>query len=205
MSARVLVVDDKPHLLELVGSILEGTYEVTRAPDGGAALALIESEPFDVVVSDIRMPRADGFAVLSAVRRRSAETQVVLLTGYASIQDAVAAIRKGAYDYVEKPFDPADLALVVARALERRRAGTGQVPWEVPGAAGAAGAPGRRTFREAVAAARDRASRDYLIWLMRKFGGNVTQACREAGLERESLHRLLRQAGVRTEQFKRAC
>jgi CheY-like chemotaxis protein len=69
MTARVLVIDDKLHLLEVMASILESAYEVTRAPDGREALALIESQPFDVVVSDIRMPYADGFGVLEGCSR----------------------------------------------------------------------------------------------------------------------------------------
>ena len=200
MTARMLVVDDKPHLREMVATILERAYEVTRASDGREALALIESQPFDVVVSDIRMPFADGFAVLEAVRRKSAQTQVVLLTGYASVPDAVVAMRKGAFDYIEKPFDPDMLTLVVSRAIERSR--QGQAAGSEVLATGVGQAPGRVTFRQAVADARDRASRDYLVWLMSRYGGNVTQACRAAGLQRESLHRVLRQAGIRTEPFK---
>lgn len=199
--ARVLVVEDKPHLLELVAAILEEAYEVTKAGDGAAALALIEAQSFDVVVTDVRMPHADGFQVLAAARRRSAETQIVLLTAYASVPDAVAAMREGAYDYVEKPFDPDNLALVVARALEQRR--HPQSPRSDLGVSGVGEAPARKGFREAVATARDRASRDYLVRLMRDFDGNVTRASTEAGLARESLHRVLRRHGIRPEEFKK--
>ncbi len=200
--ARVLVVEDKAHLLDLVASILEEAYEVTKASDGAAALALIESsQPFDVIVTDVRMPRADGFHVLAAARRFSPDTQVVLLTAYASVSDAVAAMRAGAYDYVEKPFDPDNLALVVARALEQRR--DPQSRRMDLGGAGAGEPPATRGYRQVVADARDRVSREYLVRLMRTFDGNVTRASSEAGLARESLHRVLRRYGVRPEEFKK--
>jgi DNA-binding NtrC family response regulator len=203
--ARVLVVEDKPHRLDLVASILAESHDVTKAPDGAEALGILEAQPpFDVVVTDVRMPKADGFQVLAAARRRDPDTQVVLLTAYASIADAVAAMREGAYDYVEKPFLPDNLALVVARALEKRRN-----PRTPPLELGRAGAGGggelgaRKGFREVVSTARDRASHDYLVRLMREFQGNVTKASRVAGLARESLHRVLRRYGVRPEDFKK--
>jgi DNA-binding NtrC family response regulator len=200
--ARLLVVEDKPHLLDLIVSILGEAHDVTKASDGGEALALLEAqEPFDVVVTDVRMPRADGFQVLAAARRRHPDTQVVLLTAYASIPDAVAAMRDGAYDYVEKPFHPDSLSLVVARALERRRnPASPRVDLE---GTGAGGAPARKGFRDVVTFARDNASRDYLVRLLQEFDGNVTRASRVAGLARESLHRVLRRYGVKPEDFKK--
>jgi two-component system response regulator HydG len=195
---RVLVAEDKPHILDLVASTLDETCTVYRAADGGQALALIEAEaPFDVVVTDMRMPVANGFAVLAAVRRRSADTQVILLTAYASVPDAVAAMRQGAYDYLEKPFDPDALALTVARAAEQRRT-HGAPPVDL----GAASDPQRRGFHSTVTAARERVSRDYLVALLREFGGNVAKAARGAGLQRESLYRLLRRYGLRPDDFK---
>ena len=118
---RVLVVDDKENLLKLFAKILAEGYHLTTAQDGARALALLAGEPFDVVVTDIRMPGAGGFEVLSAVKARSPSTEVVMMTGYATVADAVLAMKCGAYDYLEKPFDPDAAALVVARAAERKR------------------------------------------------------------------------------------
>jgi DNA-binding NtrC family response regulator len=117
----VLVVDDKENMLKLFSRILGGAYSVTTASDGERALSLLASREFDVVVTDIQMPGADGFAVLREVKRRAPATEVVLITAYASVPKAVEAMREGAYDYLAKPFDPDEVALVVARALERRR------------------------------------------------------------------------------------
>jgi DNA-binding NtrC family response regulator len=119
--ARILVVDDKENILKLFARILGDAYEVTSAADGGRAISLIGGQEFDVIVTDLRMPGADGFEVLRAAKARAPDTEVILMTAYASVQDAVTAMKQGAYDYLQKPFDPDDASLVVARALERKR------------------------------------------------------------------------------------
>jgi DNA-binding NtrC family response regulator len=118
---RILVVDDKENMLGLFTRILGEEHEVTTAADGARALSLVATREFDVVVTDIKMPGAGGFEVLAAVKSRSPDTEVVMMTGFASVQDAVEAMKRGAYDYLEKPFDPDAAGLVVARALERRQ------------------------------------------------------------------------------------
>jgi DNA-binding NtrC family response regulator len=120
-SARVLVADDKENMLKLVARILGDAYEVTTAADGNRAISLIGAQEFDVILTDLRMPGADGFEVLRAAKARAPDTEVVMMTAYATVQDAVAAMKQGAYDYLTKPFDPDDALLVVARALERKR------------------------------------------------------------------------------------
>lgn len=119
--ARILVVDDKENMLKLFARILGEDYELTTCGDGSRALALLAAEQFDVVVTDLRMPGADGFAVLDAAKSVDPDTEVVMMTAFATVQDAVAAMKKGAYDYLQKPFDPDAAALVVSRALERKR------------------------------------------------------------------------------------
>jgi two-component system response regulator AtoC len=118
---RVLVVDDKENMLKLFARILEDGWHVTTASDGSRALALLAAEEFDVVVTDIRMPGASGFDVLRAAKARSPSTEVVMMTGYGTVADAVQAMKDGAYDYLEKPFDPDEAGRVIARAAERKR------------------------------------------------------------------------------------
>ena len=118
---RVLVVDDKDNMLKLFEKILTEGYEVTTAGDGARALVLAANESFDVVVTDIRMPGAGGFEVLRAIKACSPSTEVVMMTGYGTVADAVQAMKMGAYDYLEKPFDPDAAAMVVARAAEHKR------------------------------------------------------------------------------------
>jgi DNA-binding NtrC family response regulator len=201
--ARVLVVEDRASVLKLIATILEPAYEVTTASDGTTALALLGSAPFDVVLTDVRMPGASGFDVLRAARTRSPGTSVVMMTAYANVPDAVAAIKLGACDYVAKPVDADELALAVARAVEQRReeagADVGEALEEPPLAADVSVG-----FRRAVEVARDDASRRYLVRLMRAFQGNVTRAAAQAGMTRESLHRVLKRYDVRSETYKEA-
>jgi len=121
--ARILVVDDKENILKLFERILGGSeeHELTTAADGARALSLIGAQEFDVVVTDLRMPGPDGFEVLRGVKSRSAETEVIMMTAYATVSDAVEAMKQGAYDYLQKPFDPDEAARVIGRAVERRR------------------------------------------------------------------------------------
>ncbi|MEZ4403219.1 MAG: sigma-54 dependent transcriptional regulator [Kofleriaceae bacterium] len=120
--ARVLVVDDKENFTKLFRRLLpDDRFDVTTACDGARALALIVAGDFDVIVSDIRMPGADGLEVLSAARAHDPDVEVILMTAFATVPAAVDAIRQGAYDYLAKPFEPDEAQLIVERALERRR------------------------------------------------------------------------------------
>jgi DNA-binding NtrC family response regulator len=206
MTPKILVVDDRESVLELVATILS-TYDVTRAGDGASAIALLASQDFDAIVTDVRMPCADGFEVLQVVKRRALTTQVVIMTAFASVPDAVTAVKQGAYDYIEKPFDPDDMALVVARAVAHRRRVVDEAAMRRRMNAVASGVPGTASvvsmpYREAVEAARDRASREYLVALMCQFAGSVTGAAERAGMERESLQRLLKRYGLHSDEFR---
>lgn len=202
---RVLVVEDRPSVLKLIATVLENACQVHTAPDGATAISLLGSAPFDAVLTDIRMEGVTGFDVLRAARQRAPEAEVVMMTAYANVTDAVAAIKLGAYDYVAKPLDADEIALVVARALEHRReraerSGPAlEVPDPGPGEEGPAVSAG---FRQAVEEARDRASRGYLARLMELSRGNVTRAALRAGMTRESLHRVLRKYRVRPEGYR---
>ena len=118
---RILVIDDKENMRKLLEKVLGESYQVATADDGARALSLVAQNAYDAVLTDIRMPGADGFQVLKAVKERSAATEVILMTAYATVQDAVEAMKQGAYDYLQKPFDPDAAALVVARAVERKQ------------------------------------------------------------------------------------
>jgi DNA-binding NtrC family response regulator len=189
---QVLVVDDKESVLELMASILGRAHDVVTTPDAARAVALMEQGPFDVLLTDVRMPGVSGLDLLAAAKRCAAAPSVVMMTGYASIPDAVEAIRRGAFDYVAKPLEADEIVLVIARAIQAR---LGQGREHAPEAVAT-------EFREAMITARDHASRDYLIALMRQFSGNVTRAAIQAGMTRESLHRLLKKYGVHSDTFK---
>ncbi|HWP99693.1 MAG TPA: sigma-54 dependent transcriptional regulator [Vicinamibacterales bacterium] len=119
---RILVVDDERSMRELLAIVLrrEG-YDVRLAEDGRSAIELIEREPIELVISDIRMPDVSGVEVLAAAQRVNPEVIGIMITAYASTETAVEALRLGAYDYVTKPFNVEELRLKIRKAFERRR------------------------------------------------------------------------------------
>ena len=121
MSERILLVEDDATTRLLLASGLESAgYQVISAPDGETALELLAAERFDLVITDIRMRRVDGVQVLQAARMQPQPAAVILLTGYSSVESAVAALRLGAYDYLQKPCELRDLLDRASGALRRR-------------------------------------------------------------------------------------
>ncbi len=118
--ARILVVDDEPSVLETIIAILrqEG-YETAEASSTEAALELLRREPFDVVLTDLRMEGQSGLNLVAEIQRNWADTTAIVLTGYASLESAIEALRGGAYDYLVKPCHVDELKSTVARAVER--------------------------------------------------------------------------------------
>jgi DNA-binding NtrC family response regulator len=121
----VLVVDDEPNICRnCVKALSKLGYRVTSALNGHDALALINEEAFDVVITDLKMSRLGGMAVLRQVKEMSPDTMVIVITGYASVSSAVEVMKVGAFDYLPKPFTPDELRAVVGQAVaegERRR------------------------------------------------------------------------------------
>lgn len=123
-SPRVLLVDDEPNLRKVLGALLrqEG-YEVHAEPDGQAALEKVRTVPsgtFDVVISDLRMPRLDGMGLLGALGDEDPDLPVVILTAHGTVDNAVEAVKLGAFDYLEKPFERDQIRSVLGRAAARR-------------------------------------------------------------------------------------
>jgi two-component system response regulator PilR (NtrC family) len=119
----ILVADDEPSIRTSLAEVLrDAGYRVETAADGAAALAALETNDFSAIVTDLRMPGADGLTVLHRAREISPQTIVILMTAHASIETAVEALRQGAMDYVLKPVIFDDLLGKIARALEHRQA-----------------------------------------------------------------------------------
>ncbi len=117
--ASILIVDDEPHIRRhLVTHVRTLGHAVTDASDAPAALAALAKAPADVVISDVRMPGMHGLDLLREVKRRATDTIVIVMTAYATVPQAVEAMRAGAYDYVVKPFGLDEMDLTIARALE---------------------------------------------------------------------------------------
>ncbi len=119
---RVLVVDDEPKLLRLLGSLFrEQGWKVSTASRAEEALALLEGDLFDLLVTDVRLPRASGIELLQRARLLQPELQAVVMTAYGTVSGAVEAMRLGAFDYLQKPFELEGMLMVVQRALEQSR------------------------------------------------------------------------------------
>jgi two-component system response regulator PilR (NtrC family) len=118
----VLVVDDEKSMRDLLAISLEKqNFEVTVADGGGTAIDTLRREPFDVVITDLRMPTTDGLQVLRAAKEASPELVVIVITAVGSTETAVEAMKLGAYDYITKPFKLDEINLIIRRALERKR------------------------------------------------------------------------------------
>ena len=119
--AAVLIVDDEADIRELIGGILEDEgYEARLAADSDLALQAIADRKPSMVVLDIWLQgsRLDGLELLEVIKERHPDLPVVIISGHGNIETAVSAIKRGAYDYIEKPFKADRLVLVVGRALE---------------------------------------------------------------------------------------
>ena len=128
MTASILVVDDESTTQDTLGTFLETEgYDVATARSGEEALTRIEEQEFDVIVADVVMPGVGGFEVLERCRALNPEAAVILMTGHATVEMAIEALRKGACDYLQKPFVLHDLGRCVQRLL-RRHTGHKDVP-----------------------------------------------------------------------------
>jgi two-component system response regulator HydG len=120
--ARVLVVDDEPTLLRALEALLKKKgYDVLGLDSPITATQRLAAEDFDVALLDIKMPQLSGLELLSAVKHRRPEVEVIMMTGHATVETALQAVKSGAYDYLTKPFDDVELvARSVAKAVERK-------------------------------------------------------------------------------------
>src|SRR5260221_3154279 len=118
----ILVVDDEEIMREILETLLtrEG-YDVRLASSGAEGLELARALPFDAAIVDIMMPGLDGIATLDELKRIDDDLNVIIITAYASIESAIAAMNTGAFDYITKPFKNDEVLVVVRNAMERRR------------------------------------------------------------------------------------
>jgi two-component system response regulator FlrC len=120
--ARILVADDEPGIREFVADALElDGHTAVQAPDGKAAAKLLDERGFDLVITDLKMPGLDGMSLLRKVRAEQPEVEVIVMTAHGTVDNAVEAMKLGAFEYLQKPLSgPDELRLLVQRAVERR-------------------------------------------------------------------------------------
>ena len=124
---RILVVDDERSMRELLAIVLRRDgYDVILAENGRTALGVLEREPFDLLISDIKMPDMSGVEVLRAAKQIDQDILGIMITAFASTDTAIEAMRLGAHDYLSKPFDVDELKINVRNALERAAAAAGE-------------------------------------------------------------------------------
>jgi DNA-binding response OmpR family regulator len=118
----VLVIDDEPDMREmLLFSLPSNEFEVVTADGGRAAVTLLGTRRFDVAITDLKMPGMNGVETVAALRELDPDMEIIVATGYASLETALACMKQGAYDYIRKPYDIAELRHLILRAVEKRR------------------------------------------------------------------------------------
>src|SRR5271169_172882 len=122
MDRRILVVDDSELICQQLSQLLaHPDRQITIATDGTAALEWLVEHPCSVVLTDLRLPGINGLDLIKEIRKKDLPVTVIVMTGFATIEDAVEAMKLGAYDLIQKPLDTLALELLVNHALEDRR------------------------------------------------------------------------------------
>ena len=120
--AKILVVDDEPQIADMIAASLEAnSYAATTAYGGEAGVGEVRAGKFDLVIMDIQMPGMDGITALGEMKKLDPEIEVIIATGHGTMSTAIQSLRKGAFDYLHKPFEIKELLAVVERAMEKRR------------------------------------------------------------------------------------
>lgn len=121
IKGRILIIEDEKSMREVLRILLEEeAYEVTAASDGMEGIEFIRQNIFDLIITDIKMPKADGFEVLKEAKEISPSTVVIMVTAFGTTESAIDAMKKGAYDYINKPFKIDEIRLIVKKAFEKK-------------------------------------------------------------------------------------
>jgi DNA-binding NtrC family response regulator len=118
---KILIIEDEPSVRVGLSFTLESKgHKITTAENGLDGIRIFEREGFDIVISDLRLPGADGIEVLKSIKNISPDTGVIIMTAFADVKNAVEAMREGAYDYISKPFEPDELLIVIDRFIKHK-------------------------------------------------------------------------------------
>ena len=200
-SVRILVVDDEESLrFFITKGLRKAGYEVEAMADGRSAIERLSKMSYDVVLTDIVMPDVSGLDVLGAVHEMDKDSVVILMTGHGTVENAIDALRKGAFDYLTKPFELKELLVTIDRGLDRRaverenrklRFLVNKRLTEEPDSGGG------------ILSARRDWERGFIKDLLRKTRGNVTKAAELARISRPNLHKKIRALDINPGEFKR--
>ena len=202
MHGTILVVDDDPLVLSLLKRLLAPLgFEVHETASAEAALALVNLEHPDVVLCDVRMPGRSGFDILQSIRCAHPSTDVMLMTGYASVDGAAEALANGAADYLIKPLRPKEIVARIQALFQRRRMRAqlaeleGKLKAHMNGVAHEYGEDDSRTAP--MARALGNHERQLVMDAVSRNPGHLDQAARDLGISRTTLWRRMRKYGIR--------
>jgi len=197
---RVLVVDDEESVrFFLLKGLRKEGFDVEAAASGRAAVDRLAKAPYDVVLTDIVMPDVTGLDVLKAVHEMDKDAVVILMTAHGSVENAIDALRLGAFDYLTKPFELKELLVRIERGLSRRT--VERENRKLRFFVSKQMAEGAK--EDGLASARREWERGYIEDLLRQTRGNVTKAAEMAHISRPNLHKKLRSLGIDPHGFKR--
>jgi DNA-binding NtrC family response regulator len=121
-SYSILIVDDEPLIRKSLYEALKIMgYDAHTAASGEEAVSLLKNRAFDIAITDMKLPKMDGLELLSFIKKQSPDTEVILITGYSSIESAVAAIKRGAFDYITKPIVDDEISILIGKIIEKKR------------------------------------------------------------------------------------
>ena len=120
MAEKILIVDDEPDMLKLLSMIIreKTSYEVTTTNNPVEALDLAQKNPFDLVITDLKMPGLDGIELLDAVKQVDTDMPIIIITAYSSVEAAAEAIQKGGFDFITKPFRKEQILFTIDKAMK---------------------------------------------------------------------------------------
>jgi DNA-binding NtrC family response regulator len=123
MAEQILVVDDEPNMLRLLKTILmdKTGYEVTTTNNPLEVSKLLQEKPYDLVVSDLKMPLVDGMDLIDIIKKIDPQLPLIIITAYGTLETAEEAVQKGAYDFITKPFRKETILITIKRALEWKK------------------------------------------------------------------------------------
>ncbi|MBA4393416.1 MAG: hypothetical protein C0407_07670 [Desulfobacca sp.] len=200
MSERILIVDDELDMLLLLKMILteKTPYEIVTTPNPLEVEQLYTEKPFQLVISDLSMPGMDGIELIGVVKKIDPVIPVIIITAYGSIESAIESTKKGAFDFITKPFRKEQIILTIEKAMEFRRMQLENIQFKEAGNKEGMIDPRAFTlpYEQAKEKALDQFKRHYARKLLERNTGDLTKSAQEAGWTEEELKGLLEEKPV---------